>query len=289
MVDRVRGFLTAIGHMTGDDGSLALTEPGARAAKENKRYTETRDRIKLYFDGVRGEPLPAAYYGKRAGIMTADEATAKDQRRFRPFTIWCDFRDTTVTELVRRADRGDYGMPYDYDDLAVIKSGDAYLPCYLITARSGSGRRSLVYTGVDNSGNDAYIERLIAGWPAIDQLLSAEDDAEERRSELTSWLDKHSLSWTQLNSWSDDGVPRLTLPAKNFLAKTPARAKGEFPLRQLGTYVTPASHVVQLWCKDTNTRREAVLLRGLAYDQDGSRRRKADDVTQFLSLGSAAG
>ena len=283
MVDRVRRFLAAVGHMTGDDGSLALTEDGARAALENKRYTEKQDRIRLYFDGVRGEPLPVAYYRKSARIMTADEAMARDQHAFRPFLARCDFRDDTASELARRPDRAEYGMPHDYADLTVITSGGAYLPSYLIIGRDASGPRSLVYTGVDDASNDTYIERLLVGWPAIDQLLGAGDDAEERRGELTNWLHKRRLELTHLAGWSGDGVPRLILPAKKFLANPAAGARGEFSLTKLGSYATPANYVIQLWCTDADTRREAALLQGLVYADRGSRVRKPDDVTQFLA------
>jgi hypothetical protein len=268
--------------MTGDDGSLALSEDGLRAAMENKRYTEKRDRIRLYLDGVRGEPLPSVYYRESVRIMTADEAMARDQHAFRPFLGRCDFRDEAISELTRRPDRADYGMPHDYTDLTVITSGEAYLPCYLITGRDGHRLRSLVYTGIDDRRDDEYIGRLLAGWPAVDQLLGAADDAEEQRGELAKWLHKRGLELTQLAGWSDDSVPRLTLPAKNFLTKTPVGGRGEFPLIKLGSYVTPASYVIQLWCTDTGTRREAALLQGLAYNR-GSRARKPPDLARFLA------
>jgi hypothetical protein len=174
-------------------------------------------------------------------------------------------------------------LPHDYADLAIIASGDAYLPCYLISGRDGRGPRSLVYTGIDDRRNDEYIERLLAGWPAVEQLLGPGDDEEERRCELANWQHKRDLELTQFAGWSDDSVLRLTLPAKNFLAKAPAGPRGEFSLIKLGSYVTPANYVLQLWCADAGTRREAALLQGLDYTDRGSRARKPDDVAQFLT------
>lgn len=77
-------------------------------------------------------------------------------------------------------------------------------------------------------------------------------------------------------------IPRLVLPASHFSAgDAPARGKGEFPLRQVGSYLTPHSFVIQLWCQSAKTRGEAALQRTLEYADATSRRNEAD-VTAFL-------
>jgi hypothetical protein len=66
----------------------------------------------------------------------------------------------------------------------------------------------------------------------------------------------------------------------------PVKAGGEFPLRQVGCYLASYSYVVQLWCTDAKTRREAALQRVLEYADAG--RRDEAEITRFLKRPSAA-
>lgn len=279
IVERVWRFLAEIGHIAGPDGALVLTALGQRAARDDTRYTLKEDRLKLYFDAVRCAPLPSAYYGRSVRVLS--RADALEQHRFRLLCHEREFNAAAVAELTRRRDRANYNLPDEHENLTVRTVDHAFLPCYLIRARTESGFRSLPYSAAVSFASDTYLEGIMRGWPAIEQVLRNEDgtDQEGFRAELGSWLDERGLSWTRL-TWSGHDVPRLTLPARHFpLTGTPAKARGEFPLRQLGSYITPGSYVVQLWCSDADIRRQAVLQRALEY-ADASRRET--EVTRFL-------
>lgn len=285
VVDRVLRFLREIGHVTGVDGGLALTELGLRAARDETRYTPKEDRLKLYFDGVRCTPLPSRFYGR--GVRVLDRDTAFGQRRFRLFEHATGFSVDAVAALARRPDRAAYNLPDEHENPRPVGAIEkAFLPCYLIRAVTSSGYQSLVFTAADSAAGDPYLEEIFRSWPALEQAILVEDKAEAaRRAELSKWLDERNLSMTQL-SLAGEVVPRLLLPASHFpAADVPAKTKGEFPLRQLGSYLTPQSYVIQLWCQSVKARREAALQRSLEYAD--ARHRDEADLTAFLKQLSA--
>jgi hypothetical protein len=279
IVGRVLRFLAKIGHVTASDGALALTELGLRAVSDDTRYLPKEDRLKLYFDGVRCAPLPVKYYGRNVQVLSRVEAL--DQHRFRLLGHTCGFTTSALAELSRRKDRADYNLPDEHENLTPRAVQEAFLPCYLIRVRTSDGYRSLVYTAASSSASDAYMEGVIQTWPPLAEAIRTEDNAEvDRRAELSRWLDDYGLSTTQL-TWAERDVPRLTLPARHFpLDDAPVKNRAEFPLRQVGSYLTPRTFVVQLWCMDERIRREAALQRALEYADATAR--DAADMTQFL-------
>lgn len=280
IVGRVLRFLAEIGHVTASDGALALTELGLRAVRDDTRYIPKEDRLKLYFDGVRCAPLPSRYYGRNVRVLSRAEAL--DQRRFRLLSHTAEFTTGALAELARRKDRAGYNLPDEHENLTLRAAGEAFLPCYLIRVRTGDGYRSLLYTAASSSASDDYMEGIMQDWPLLSEAIRTEDSAEaDRRAELSRWLDERGLSMTQL-TWAGRDVPRLTLPARHFpLGDAPVKDRAEFPLRQVGSYLTPQRFVVQLWCKDEHTRREAALQRALEYAD--ATRRDAADMTRFLT------
>lgn len=281
VVERVLRFLKEIGHVTGTDGALALTGLGHRAAGDGTRYTPKEDRLKLYFDGVRCAPLPARFYGR--GVRVLDRAAALGQRRFRLLDPATGFSAEAIARLAAAPDRAAYNLPDEHEDLRLLTVDKAYLPCYLVRARTGADYRSLVFTAADSTGSDPYLEGIVQDWPAMVQSVRTEEGPEtgrERRAELSKWLEERDLSMSRL-SLDGETVPRLVLPASHFPGgDSPVKAKGEFPLRQVGSYVTPYSYVIQLWCPSTRTRREAALQRALEYADSVSRE---PDITGFLT------
>lgn len=224
------------------------------------------------------------YYSRSVRVLSRDDAL--NQHKFGLLNHTGEFNTASVTALARRRDRADYNLPDEHENLTIRAVGQAFLPCYLIRARMRSGYRSLIYTAADSSADDAYLEGITRNWPGLDQVMHTEDNIDAAmRDELTPWLEERGLSTTQL-SWDGYDVPRLTLPARYFPpGDAPAKGRGEFPLRQVGSYVTPQSFVVQLWCTDPETRREAALQRALEYADVTHRNETA--ITQFLGQISA--
>jgi hypothetical protein len=281
IIERVRLFLTQIGHLAGPDGALALTDLGLRSAREDTRYTLKEDRIKLHFDGVTCAPLPSRFYGRGVRLLPLADALA--QHRYQLLPHAAEFRADAVASLAARPDRTSYNLPDEHRDLRVLAYEQAFLPCYLIRARTPGGSRTLVFTAAEPAGSDAHLEQIMAGWQEIGTALRTEEsDQEGQRSELTKWLEDRGLSLTQLTGWAGHDVPQLRLPAKHFPRHgAPVKARGELPLHQVGSYVTPKSYILHIWCTDQDTRRAAALARSLAYADTG--RKDAADIKEFLA------
>jgi hypothetical protein len=129
--------------------------------------------------------------------------------------------------------------------------------------------------------SDEHLERLCRGWTALARALALSDSGDVR-ADFDGWLAERDIDPAHLR-WTADGALRLTLPASRFTA-APARPgrKGTFALIRLGSYVTPRSHVLQLWCDDPRLRREAVLERALTRVV-AARHPAADDAEAFLA------
>jgi hypothetical protein len=282
IVHRVLRFLGEIGHVTGTDGALELTALGLRAVREETRYTPKEDRLKLYFDGVRCSPLPERFY--RRGVRVLDHDSARAQHEFTLFQPATGFSNDAVTALAVRRDRADYNLPDEHENLRVVDNEIAYLPCYVIPAVTTDvrGYRLLPFTAADATASDPYLEDLFRSWTDLNETMITERNSEVRmRDELGKWLIDRNLSVNNLSQVGAESFLRLTLPRNHYPAgDVPAKAKGTYALHRVGSYLTQHGFVLQLWCNDMKTRRNAALERALLYDGEG--RRADEDLTVFL-------
>ncbi|MEW2353001.1 hypothetical protein [Spirillospora sp. NPDC029432] len=192
MVDRVLQFLHGIGHVQANGGSLALTPRGFRAVRDDRRYVEKREKLRIFFDGVRCGPLRTAHYAPGVRILDRDAAHA--QRTFRLLQHGGPFQPGAVDDLARRPDRGDYDLPDELLNLEVS---------------------------------------------SVDQAFR--------------WMRQRDITPDAI-VWQDHDSPRLNLSPSRYTDKE-RRSKNTFSLSMLGAYVAPRSHVLQLWCDDSATRR----------------------------------
>lgn len=275
MVDRVLRFLGGVGHVASrPDGTVALTGLGLRSVRDDTRLVPKRDRQKLYFDGVLGEPLPAAYYGRR--VVVWDVAQADEQKWHRLMTHACAFRNDALARLAARSDRRDFNIPDELREVSFCSSNNAYLPCYVLRTETSRGPSFLTYSAVSET-HDEHVGKLCREWPALTAILDA-GDSDDVRAAFGPWLAERDIDPARL-SWTADGTLRLTLPPADFAAGS---RKGTFSLVRLGSYVTARSHVLQLWCDDPRLRGQAVLERVLARVK-ASRNLEPAEAEAFLT------
>ncbi|MFB4278952.1 hypothetical protein ACBJ59_26925 [Nonomuraea sp. MTCD27] len=276
MVDRVLRFLGGIGHLQGSADALSLTERGLRSVRDDRRYTEKQERLRLYFDGVRGGPLRTAHYAH--GVRILDQDAAYAQRAFHLLPEACAFRPGAVAELARRPDRGEYDLPDELLNLEVLEVSRAFLPYYAVRAHDGQRLRTLVYSGVAEL-RDHHLEEILNSWPKATHAMES-TDSEQPRDHFAEWMRERNIP-PQALTWVDHYSFRLVLPPSRYSERTVgAREKGTFSLMMLGSYVAPRSHVLQLWCDDAPTRTKTVLTRALAYVT--ATRRTISELTMVL-------
>ncbi|MFD0689829.1 hypothetical protein [Actinomadura fibrosa] len=283
MVDRVLRFLGGVGHVVVQpDGTLALTRLGLRSVHDDTRYVPKRDRQRLYFDGIVGEPLPAAYYERK--VVVWDAAEAREQKWHRLMEHACAFRHDSLQRLAARPDRRDFNLPDELSEVTFESLSNAYLPCYVIRTVTPAGPSLLMYSAVPET-RDEHLAALSRAWPALTGTLDAGDSGDVR-AEFGGWLADRDIDPSHLQ-WTDSGTLRLTLPPARFADARAdngrrANGKGAFTLTQLGSYTAARSHVLQLWCDDPRLRREAVLERA-TNRVIASRKLSAAEAEAFLT------
>lgn len=273
VVDRALRFLSAIGHLTGDDGALALTDLGVRSLREDRRYEVTRrDRRKLYFDAFGSRPLVRDYYD--ADDVTFLPGPSSPDDRFQPLQSFelRGFRQEALAELARDPHRDKYNLPEPVTAPAQV--GEplmVYLPMYVIRATDPAGRpRHLAYTQVADT-MEPYMTELFAQTPELTAWFETENaygryDGDRARK----WLTGNGLDTATLRQ--DGGSWHVTLPATAFGDNAP------LTLSKAGSYVVLGDTLLQTRCSDRNLREKALLKR--LDDYLANRRNPAREPTE---------
>ncbi|HZD38187.1 MAG TPA: hypothetical protein VE664_06070, partial [Actinomycetes bacterium] len=213
LVDRCLRFLNLIGHVSVQNGNVALTELGEHSARTGVRLVPKEGRQRLLFDRYTMRPLPRSHYDGSITVLTTPGMSpddVPDRTRFLPLFSPAPFRPEVVQQLAQRSDRAQFNLPAQLRDLQVLTAQDAYLPTYLIETASGE---LLAYTGVGD-GRDEFMETLCRDVGTIRQLISTEPGTDP--SELwRQWLADRNLGPGSLQRLRN-GVWRATLPSGAF-------------------------------------------------------------------------
>lgn len=260
VVDRALRFLSAVGHVGGQDGALALTDLGLRSLRDGRRYEVTRqDRRTLYFDAFGSRPLIRAYYNGADVTFLPGPSSADD--RFVPMQSFQlgGFREEALTDLTRDPHRDRYNLPERVDAPTLVdRPWLVYLPMYVVRALSSGGRPCyLAYTQVTDTA-EPYMTGLCAETPELTATFEAEVADDHHDGERArAWLTGNGLDTDTLRRHG--GAWRSTLPAAAF---------GGDPLRlsKIGSYVVfRDGTLLQVRCADRDIRERALLERVGGY------------------------
>jgi hypothetical protein len=268
LVQRCLKFLSTIGHVRQDAGTITLTELGRYSAQEGIRYEPKESRQEILIEQFTGQPLPRAYYQGSVPVFFSTvipEDRLADRSRFLPLFAPTMFRPEMVETLAQRPDRTELNLPRQLRDLRFTGKRDAYLPAYIIET---AGTGLLVYTAL-TAERDAFFEDICRHVPAIAQLIGAEKNASPREI-WTAWLADSKAGPGTLHQLPS-GIWRATLRATAF------GHEAKLSLSKVGSYELRQRHFLQLWCDDTALRRSALIERALAMTS-------ASDVTSTAGL-----
>ncbi|MEN3615798.1 hypothetical protein AAH979_40690 [Plantactinospora sp. ZYX-F-223] len=264
LVERGLRFLTTIGHLRRDVGTLTLTELGHRSVQEGFRYVEKEDRQRLYLDGFTSTPLPRTHY---SGSVWLDEPqlSLPDGTTFHQVTSLAPFRASAVEELLCRSDREEFNLPSGLTAAKPLEVRQAWLPAYVVECVS-----SLLVFVKAVDGVDTYLSR-VAG-PFLRDVVAAETRVDTERV-WREWLDGAGFPDVRPQRLAN-GVLRASLPAGVF---------GEtFAWHRLGSFEVRRWIFLQLWCEDRNARQRAVLERARSIVRAGGAR-SADELAGRLT------
>jgi hypothetical protein len=261
VVDRAVRFLAAIGHLTMENGRLALTPVGQRSVRDKVRYVVTRqDRRRLYFDAFGSRPLTRRYYDPATVTFLSGatlQAASRDWPRFSILHSSRGFRREALAELASNRERARFNLPERIDEPESLGEEIVYLPLYIIRAVQRDGRvRYLAYSQVQDEA-DPDVTALCEATPEIMSLLETEERAAGAGSEparARQWLESRNLAGHPL-ARLDTGMWRATLPGPSY------DPGGPLSISKLGSFVVLASDFFQAWCDDEQVRRRALLER----------------------------
>lgn len=261
VVDRALRFLSAIGHVAGEDGALALTDLGVRSLRDGRRYEVTRqDRRKLYFDAFGSRPLIRAYYD--GDDVTFLPGPSSDDDRFvamQSFQLG-GFRQEALAELARDPHRDQYNLPERVDAPTLVdRPWLVYLPMYIVRAQDPGGRQShLAYTQVADTA-EPYMTGLCAETPELTATFDAEDAyRRDDGARARNWLTRNGLDTAALRR--NGGAWQITLPAAAF------GDDGPLTLGKVGSYVILRDGtLLQTRCTDQDLRERALIERVYSY------------------------
>lgn len=292
LVRQVLSFLSAIGHVTEEEGGrVALTGLGCRSLRDDTRYTTKRgDRRRLYFDAFTCSPLTADHYtNAKVTFLSGARMSAKRDERATPLTKADSFRYSAVQELVDHSERGRFNLPLGIEDPAVVGAPVMVrLPAFVVRAAGPRGTvRHLVYTQARDGVHDEELSSSFERTEEFVSTLAVEEqyNARDFRVHAGRWLSSRGLA--EYQPVRDDGAWRVILPKDRF------GAGGPVGRADIGSYVlVHGGAFFQLWCEDRKQRAWALTdrlcdyLRGRGWDDPAGIRMRIDQFSRQLDLGT---
>lgn len=254
IVDRALRALAAIGHVTWSDGIWSLTPLGLRSTRDQKRYVlKAEDRRKLYFDGWESQPLTRPHYDSRKVTLAPLDAGFGS---FQALYSTRGFDPAALPRLASSPDRDRFNLPAQIDNPRLTCAPEqVFLPVYVVRALDARRRvRYFVYSQASDEA-DPDLTALAERTPEIAGVLETEArSAQDEQERARDWLRRKDLDDHRL-SRTEGGMLRVTLPGAAFGGDEGVE------LYRLGSFVLQGTGFFQLWCREEQVRKRALLER----------------------------
>ncbi|MBX5457364.1 MAG: hypothetical protein IRZ31_10730 [Thermogemmatispora sp.] len=278
-------FLRTVGHVSGDDEHLRLTDLGKASLQSGLFLRPLESQRLLYFEAFDSQPLPRSYYEHESLILSEGKAARLGDRTitrlysgpqglyFDPGRLW---------QLARQPDREQFNLPSELElgPDAIRQVARVYFPLTVVEAHAYDehfqhvqGKRYLALSPIAGY-RDHFFERLIQSKPAIAYSFP---ELDERR--IPEVIERHaSRLGLQLPGEariirSSAGLWQLVLSPRLFQA---ASAGERQPLRlsDLGNVRQEDGFFFQLWCADQRLRRRSALEQTLLFIEREQRKKQ---------------
>jgi hypothetical protein len=278
-----------IGHITGNDEHLSLTELGLASVKARARYDDQITSTELYFDALGSVPLSPEHY-KIPILETLPEKT--------PFQAFYQFDQTwqpdALTQMLKSPEKQRFNLPDESTAVQLLNQEPAYMPAYFIEVRENkadSPPRLLVFSQVRGL-HDTVLEEAVNRDPTVYRALKAKTDSRAesvRRYFEQSGLKKDAWYLNENGQWG----AQVMVDGRVFLPDSdPDEVEsGRLSLRSVGRYTLIYDWCIWVVCDDANVRKRAATEQLLEWLQSANAtpsqveiNRKLASLCQRLSI-----
>nr|BBH95896.1 hypothetical protein KTA_40950 [Thermogemmatispora argillosa] len=284
-VTKMLTFLRTMGHVSGDDEHLSLSELGRASLQSGQFLRPLESQRLLYFEAFNSQPLPRSYYEHESLILSEVEAARLSDRTITrlysgPQGLYFD--PDRLRELAHRADREEYNLPSELElgTHPIRQVARAYFPLTVVEAhaydegyRHVMERRFLALSPVAGY-RDLFFERLIESQPAIAYAFPELDERKVCEA-IERYASRQGLQLPQEAQImrSAAGLWQLVLSPDLFKAAN-AERQG-LRVSDVGNVRQEEGYFFQLWCEERELRYRSVLEQTLLFVERQQRRRQA--------------
>lgn len=290
-VQRLVNLLREIGHLTGDDTQLVLTELGAASIRDRVRYEDKKNGTELYFEALGSAPLSQEH--DKIPILESLPPLGST-----PYQAFYHFDQTwdadALEKILQSPEKKRFNLPNEISAMQLLNREPVYLPAYFIEARENkpsSPPRLLVFSQVRGL-HDTVLEGAVNRDPMVYRALKAKTDSRAeavRRYFEKSGLKKDAWYLNENGPWGAqvmvDG--QVFLPGSGL----DEAESGRLSLRSVGRYTLIYDWCIWVMCDDANIRKQAAAEQLLEWLQGASAtpspeeiKRKFATLCQRLSL-----
>ena len=288
-VQKSIGQARGIGHISGDDEHLSLTELGLASLKDRVHYQDQTTSAELYFDALGNTPLTTEH-DKIPILETLPEKT--------PFQAFYHFdrtwQEAALTQMVQSPDKQRFNLPDEITTTQLLNHEPAYMPAYFIEVRenkTSSPPRLLVFSQVRGL-HDTVLEEAVNRDPTIYRALKAKTDSRAesvRRYFEHSGLKKDAWYLNENGPWG----AQVMVDGQVFMpgSELDEAESGRLSLRSVGRYTLIYDWCIWVMCDDVKIRKQAAAEQLLEWLQGATAtpspleiKRKFASMCQRLSI-----
>jgi len=255
LVQKLISQARKIGHITGEEGNLALTTLGQASVFERVRYEERELHSELYFDAFSNLPLTAEHY-KIPILESLPEKT--------PFQALYHFDQTwnsaALEGLLNSPDKAQFNLPDEIRATQLLSPEPVYLPVYFVEVRENKpeGRLGLLVFSQVRGLRDKMLEYAVNRDPKIYRALLARSNS--RAEAVQRYFEQHGLrkdAW-YLNENGPQGA-QIMVDGEVFLpgADDETEENLRLTLRSVGRYTLIYDWCIWVMCDDASIRTQA--------------------------------
>ena len=268
-----------VGHLDGEDGSLALTQLGLDSVRDRVRYEERKIGSELYFEALSNIPLTPEHY--KIPILESLPEKSPFQAFYHFDQAW---NTAALEQLQNSPDAAQLNLPEEVSAAQLVSSEPVYLPVYFVEAREDkpSGQFSLMVFSQVRGLRDATLEYAVNRDPKVFRALKARTngraEAVQRHFEQSGFKKD---AW-YLNENGPQGAQVMVDGAVFQPGEDGEEENPRLTLRSVGRYTLIYDWCIWVMCDNPQIRAQAAAEQVLEWLQNANIRPSRFEVQQKM-------